>query len=76
MTGKTVLIYSGLREHLLDIRGYRPSPEELEWAAQNPDAMTDILDSWLSEPAFANQMAWYWNDLFHTVVVDWTRRAI
>ena len=52
----------------LDIRGYRPSPEELDWAAQNPDTMTDILDSWLSEPAFAEQMAWYWNDLLHTAV--------
>ncbi len=52
----------------LDIRGYRPSPEELDWAAQNPDTITDILDSWLSEPAFAHQMAWYWNDLLHTAV--------
>ena len=52
----------------LDIRGYRPSPEELDWAAQNPDTMTDILDLWLSEPAFAEQMAWYWNDLLHTAV--------
>ena len=30
--------------------------------------MADILDSWLSEPAFAHQMAWYWNDLLHTAV--------
>ena len=52
----------------LDIRGYRPTPEELGWAEQNPDNITDILDSWLSEPAFARQMAWYWNDLLQTAV--------
>ena len=52
----------------LDIRGYRPSLEELEWASQNPDSLRDILESWISEPAFAYQMAWYWNDLLHTAV--------
>ena len=42
LDGEQDLIYSGLLRASLDIRGYRPSPEELEWAAQNPDALSDI----------------------------------
>ena len=52
----------------LDIRGFRPSAEELEWATTNTDSMVDVLDEWLSDPGFAHQQAWYWNDLLHTAV--------
>jgi len=52
----------------LDIRGVRPSVEELQWATSNPDSLADILESWLDEPEFAHQQAWYWNDLLHTAV--------
>lgn len=52
----------------LDIRGHRPLEDELEWASDNPNALSDILDEWLASDAFAHQMAWYWNDLLHTSV--------
>lgn len=52
----------------LDVRGYRPSAEELQWANEHPDDLTALLDDWLVSEGFANQMAWYWNDLLHTSV--------
>ena len=52
----------------LDIRGHRPSPSELADWATDPSIADTILDTWLNDPAFAHQFAWYWNDVFHTAV--------
>ena len=51
----------------LDIRGHRPSEEELEWAQQNSEQLETILDDWVNEDSFAHQIP-YWNDVLHTAV--------
>jgi hypothetical protein len=52
----------------LDLRGRRPSLDELALVAQDPEELTGLVDGWIREPAFATRMAWLWNDSFHTAV--------
>ena len=55
-------------ESLIGYPGIQAVTRRVGLGHTKPGALTDILDSWLSEPAFAHQMAWYWNDLLHTAV--------
>lgn len=52
----------------LDLRGVRASPEELAVVRTNPGAIPDFVSAWLAEPAFAEQMAWRYNQRLHTAV--------
>ena len=52
----------------LDLRGHRPSLDELAEYEQNPASMESFIDQWVQEKSFATQMAWYWNDAMHTTI--------
>jgi hypothetical protein len=52
----------------LDLRGVRPTPDELERVGQDPDAVADLLDEMLTDPRFYARMGWLWNDTLHTGV--------
>lgn len=52
----------------LDLRSTRPSIEEVLAYESAPEDLESFVDTWLSEPAFPKQMAWYWNDALHTAV--------
>ena len=52
----------------LDLRGVRASPEELQQVSQDPEKVQEYAELWVSEPAFAEQMAWHYNKRLHTAV--------
>jgi hypothetical protein len=52
----------------LDLRGIRASPEELLDVRLNPGKVQEYAQLWVSEPAFAEQMAWHYNARLHTAV--------
>ena len=52
----------------LDLRGVRPSPDELAWAAVDPDAVEALRDAWLDDARLPERMAWLYNDTLHTAV--------
>ncbi|MFT5585455.1 MAG: hypothetical protein ACI9VR_003047 [Cognaticolwellia sp.] len=52
----------------LDLRGIRASPEELLDVLQSPGKVQEYAEQWVAEPAFAEQMAWHYNERLHTAV--------
>jgi hypothetical protein len=52
----------------LDLRGVRPSLDELRAVAEDPDALAEYREEWLDDPRFAARMAWLWNDHFQIAV--------
>lgn len=52
----------------LDLRGVRPSPEELALVFANPGDLDGLVERWLADPRFARRIAWLWNDALHTAV--------
>lgn len=52
----------------LDLRGVRPSLEELEAVEADPEVMDALIDEMLADPRFSQRMAWLWNDTLHTAV--------
>lgn len=52
----------------LDLRGVRPSLEELAAVEADPAVMDDLIDEMLADPRFSGRMAWLWNDTLHTAV--------
>ena len=52
----------------LDLRGVRPSLDELEQVAADPGAVPVLLDEMLADPRMHARMGWLWNDTLHTAV--------
>ena len=52
----------------LDLRGVRPSVEELDAVAADPGAIEGLLDEMVEDDRLALRMAWLWNDQLHTAV--------
>ncbi len=52
----------------LDLRGTRPSAEEIAAVQADPRVLIADIDTWLAAPEFAGRIAWIWNDTFHTAV--------
>ena len=52
----------------VDLRGRRLSSNELTQIAQNPELADSMLDEMLDDPALPEQIAWAWNDVFHTAM--------
>ena len=52
----------------IDLRGRRLSHEELLRIEADPSTASDILDEMLNDPALPEQIAWAWNDVFHTAM--------
>ncbi|MDG1481750.1 MAG: DUF1549 domain-containing protein [Myxococcota bacterium] len=52
----------------LDLRGTRPSLDEIAAVQADPDAMASLIDEMLEDPRFPERMAWLWNDTLHTAV--------
>ncbi len=59
----------------LDLRGVRPSADELAAAEADPAVLDAWVAAWVAAPAFATRVAWIWNDALHTAVWadDYTR---
>jgi|GEM_PF-1439260 len=51
----------------LDLRGIRPSLEELAQATDDTAAAL-LVDSFVDDPRFGHRMAWVFNDVLHTAV--------
>ncbi len=49
----------------LDLRGRRISAEELARVEADPAVLEELVELWVSEPAFAERMAWRYNDRAH-----------
>ncbi len=52
----------------LDLRGRRPSLEELAAVQADPAALDDLLDQMLLDDAVPERMAWLWNERMHTAL--------
>ncbi len=52
----------------LDLRGIRPSLDELAQVQADPEAVTTLIDTMLEDERFPERMAWLWNDTVHTAV--------
>jgi len=52
----------------LDLRGRRPSPEELWRYSQSPQDLPDMVDDMLGDSNFPTQMTWYWNDAINSAL--------
>ncbi|MFT5685842.1 MAG: hypothetical protein ACI8RZ_006796 [Myxococcota bacterium] len=52
----------------LDLRGIRPSLDEIAAVQSDPDAVTALIDDMLEDERFPERMAWLWNDTIHTAV--------
>jgi hypothetical protein len=50
----------------LDLRGIRPSLDELNAITDGTATVPDQVDDWLQDPRFPQRMAWLWNDVLHT----------
>ena len=59
----------------LDLRGRRPSVDEIERVQADPAALDELRGEFLQDPAFSQRMGWLWNDAIHTGVwaQDYTR---
>ena len=51
----------------LDLRGHRPSPEEIELFVTNP-SLEDFVDGFLYDEHFSERMGWIWNESIHTAL--------
>lgn len=56
----------------LDVRGVRPTPEELDRIEADPDAYEALLDAWLDDPRFAERVM----DLFAEVYLTRTEQYV
>jgi Protein of unknown function (DUF1549) len=52
----------------LDLRGLRPTLEELERVEADPAALEELREQWLEDPRYAARVAWIWNDALHTAI--------
>ena len=52
----------------IDLRGRRLSSDELKQIEEDPNAAVGLLDQMLDDPALPEQIAWAWNDVFHTAM--------
>ncbi len=52
----------------LELRGVRPSLEELQQVQDDPTTAEALITAMLDDERFPHQMAWLWNDSIHTAV--------
>lgn len=52
----------------LDLRGVRPSLDELAQVDADPELVPVLLDEMLTDPRLHARMGWLWNDTLHTAV--------
>ena len=52
----------------LDLRGARPSVEELAQVTADPDSAAALVDAFVDDDRFGDRMAWLFNDTLHTAV--------
>ena len=52
----------------IDLRGRRLSSAELTQITDNPESADVLLEEMLNDPALPEQIAWAWNDVFHTAM--------
>jgi hypothetical protein len=52
----------------LDLRGVRPSLEEIAAVGDDPSVLDAWVADWVRAPAFAERVAWWWDDALHTAV--------
>lgn len=59
----------------LDLRGRRPSLDELARIEADPDALPELVEEFLADEGFPERVLWIWNDAIHTAVYfhDYTR---
>ena len=57
-----------LARRSLDLRGRRPTLEELDAVEADPAALDRLTALYLDDPALPQQMAWIWNDSLHTAI--------
>lgn len=50
----------------MDLRGVRPTVEELDQIEANPDLYTTFVDDWLAEERFGQRIADLWAEVFYT----------
>ncbi len=52
----------------LDLRGRRPTLDEIARVEEDPQELAVLTDEFLDDEAFPTRMAWLWNDVLHTAV--------
>lgn len=52
----------------LDLRGTRPSLDEIAAVQADPAVLDDYARAWVREDAFLERVGWIWNDSVHTAV--------
>jgi len=57
-----------LARRSLDLRGRRPTLDELDAVEADPAALDALTAAYLDDPALPQQMAWLWNDSLHTAI--------
>ncbi len=69
-TGEAGLIddIAWLARASLDLRGVRPSAEDLQAIQSGSSTVPELAATWLDDPRFPERMAWLWNETLHTAV--------
>ena len=52
----------------LDLRGTRPTLDEIASVQADPLVIDDYISAWVAAPEFADRMMWIWNDAVHTAI--------
>ena len=52
----------------LDLRGVRPSADELRLVAVDPRNLDALTEGWLADPRLGDRAAWLWNESLHTAL--------
>lgn len=55
----------------LDLRGVRPSPDELDRLEADPDALDDMVRAWLRDPRFEDRVRDLWAEVYQTRKEAW-----
>lgn len=54
----------------LDLRGVRPSPEELAWVRTDPSTLEGYLDLYLADPRFGDRVASQFSQIYQTRAIE------
>ncbi len=52
----------------LDLRGVRPSADEIAAIQADPQALDGLIDDFLADPRFSERVGWIWNDRLRTAI--------
>ncbi len=52
----------------LDLRGVRPSADEIARVQDDPNEIDALIDEYLADPRLPERVGWVWNDSLHTAV--------